>query len=81
MIMELDDREASSFPSGLRRLKNGVPQGSVRALFLFNVYICGPPPITPVKFANADNLAILHSNEELKMLERTLTYDMTTFSA
>ena len=30
--------------------------------FLFNIYIYDLPPITLMKFANSDNLAILHSS-------------------
>ena len=69
-----------SKPSRLRRLRNGVPQGSVLAPLLFNIYAYDIPSITSKKFAYADDLAILHTSGEWKELERTLSQDMTTLS-
>ena len=57
MIMELVRNKSftlitdDSKPSRLRRLKNGVPQGSVLALLFFNIYICDLPSITSKKCA------------------------------
>ena len=51
-----------SKPSRLRRLKNGLPQGSVLAPLLFNIYIYDLPSITSKKYVYADDLAILHSS-------------------
>ena len=48
--------------SRLRRLKNGVPQGSVLAPLLFNIYTYDLPSIIFRKFAYADDLAMLHSS-------------------
>ena len=47
--------------SRLRRLKNGVPQGSVLSPMLFNTYIRDLPETTcmPRKYGYADDLAIL----------------------
>ena len=79
-----------SKPSRLRRLKNGVSQGSVLAPLLFNIYIYDLPSITSKKYAYADDLAILHSLEgarknwcgkDWKVLKRNLSDDMTTLSA
>ena len=85
MIMELV-RDISftlttgdSKPSRLRCLKNGFAQGSVLAPLLFNIYDL--PSITSKKYANANEVAILYSSEDSKVLERTLSKDMTTLSA
>ena len=45
--------------SRLRRLKNGVPQGSVLAPTLFNIYLSDLPPTSSSKYAYADDLALL----------------------
>ena len=68
-------------PSRLPRLKNGLPQGSILAPGLVNIYIYDPPSIISKKYANADDLAILHLSGNQKVLERTLSEDMTTLSA
>ena len=70
-----------SEPGRLRRLKNGLPQGSVLDPLLFNIYIYDLPSKTCRKCAYADDLAIVYSFENLKVLERTLSEDMTTLSA
>ena len=89
MIMELARNRsctlttAGSKPSRLQRLKNGLSQGSVLASFLFNLYsyIYDLPFTTSKKYAYADDLAILYSSGDWKVLERTLSEDMTTLSA
>ena len=68
-------------PSRLRRLKNGLPQESNFAPLLFKIYIYDLPSITSKKYSYADDLAILHSSGDWKVLERTLSEDMTTLSA
>ena len=45
--------------SRLRRMKNGVPQGSVLSPMLFNIYISDLPETTSRKYGYADDLAIL----------------------
>ena len=66
-----------SKPSRLRRLRNSVPQGSVLAPLLFNIYTNDVPSITSKKFAYADDLAILHTSGDWKELE---SQDMTALS-
>ena len=67
--------------SRLRRLKNGVPQGSVLAPLLFNIYTYHLPSMISRKFAYADDLALLRSSGNLKDLEGTLSQDTSTLSA
>ena len=65
----------------LRRLKNGVLQGSVLAPLLFNIYTYDLPSMISRKFAYADDLALLHTSGNWKDLEGTLSQDMSTLSA
>ena len=53
------------------------------APLLFNIYsyIYDLLSITSKNYAYADDLAILHSSEDLKVLERTLSEDIATLSA
>ena len=87
MIMELVRNRSLTLTTGdskqsrLRRLKNGVPQGSVLAPLLFNIYTYDLPSIISRKFAYADDLALLHSSGNWKDLEGTLSQDMSTLSA
>ena len=87
MIMELVRNRIFTLTTGdskqsrLRRLKNGVPQGSVLAPLLFNIYTYNLSSMISRKFAYADDLALLHSSENWKHLERTLSQDKSTLSA
>ena len=87
MIMELVRNRSFTFTTGdskqskLSRLKNGVRQGSVLAPFLFNIYTYDLPSMISTKFAYADDFALLHSFENWKDLEGTLSQDMSTLSA
>ena len=87
MIMELVRNRSfilttgDNKPSRLRRLKNGLPQRSVLAPLLFNIYTYDLSSMTFKKYAYADDLAILYSSGDWKVLERTLSRDMTTLSA
>ena len=66
--------------SRLRRLKNGVPQESVLAPLLFNIYTYDLPSMISRKFAYADDLALLHSSGNWNDLEGTLSQDISTLS-
>ena len=87
MIMELVRNQSFTLTTGdskqsrLRRFKNGVPQGSVLAPLLFNIYTYDVPSMISRKFAYADDLALLHSSGNWKDLEGTLSQDMCTLSA
>ena len=87
MIMELVRNRNFTLTTGdskqsrLRRLKNGVPQESVLAPLLFNIYTYDLPPMISRKFAYADDLALLHFSGNWKDLEGTLSQDMSTLSA
>ena len=64
--------------SRLRRVKNGVPQGSVLAPMLFNIYIHDIPDTISKKDGYSDDLDILTAHREWKMIESTLSKDMST---
>ena len=87
MIMELVRNRSftlttdGSKQSRLCCLKNGVPQGSVLAPLLFNIYTYDLPSMISRKFSYADDLALLHSSENWKGLEEALSQDMSTLSA
>ena len=87
MIMELVRNRSFILTTGdsrqsrLRYLKNDVPQGSVLAPLLFNIYTYGLPSMISGKFAYADDLALLHSSGNWKDLEGTLSQDMSTLLA
>ena len=87
MIMELVPNKSftltagDSTPSRLRRLRNGLPQGSVLASFLFNICTYDLPSMTSQKYAYADDLALLYASRDWKAVEDTLSQDMTTLSA
>ena len=87
MIMELVRNRSFTLTIGdnkqsrLRRLKNGVPQGSVLAPLLINIYTYDLPSMISRNFDYADDLALLHFSGNWKDLEGTLSQDMSTLSA
>ena len=86
MIMELVRNRRFILTTGdskrsrLRRLKNGVPQESVLAPLLFNIYVYDLPSTVSRRYAYADDLALLYFSNDWKDLERVLSQDMTTIS-
>ena len=86
MIMELVRNRSFILATGdskrsrLRRLKNGVPQGSVLAPLLFNIYVYDLPSTVSRRYVYADDLALLYSSDDWKDLEGVLSQDMTTIS-
>ena len=78
LIMELVRNRSFTLTTGvskqsrLRRFKIGVPQESILAPLLFNIYTYGLPSMISRKFVYADDLALLHSSGNWKDLERTL---------
>ena len=63
--------------SRLRRMKNGVPQGSILSPMLFNIYISDLPETTCRKYGYADDPAILLRRPSWKEMEEGLNKDMT----
>ena len=86
-IMELVRNQRFTLTTGdskqsrLRRLKNGVPQGSVLAPLSFNIYTYDLPSMISRKFVYANDLILLHSFGNWKDLGGTLSQDMSTLSA
>ena len=62
-------------------MRNGLPQGSVLAPLLFNIYTYDLPSTVSQKYAYADDLALMHTSKDWKTLEGTLSQDVTTLSA
>lgn len=59
-------------------LNNGLPQGSVLAPLLFNLYISDMPETGSNKFAYADDLALATQGSSFAPIEETLTGDLVT---
>ena len=61
--------------------KSSVIITNFLALILFNIYTYNLPSMISRKFAYADDLALLHSSENWKDLEGTLSQNMSTLLA
>ena len=66
--------------SRLRRLKNGIPQGSILAPMHFSIYIHDIPDMLSKKYRYTEDLKILLSDNNWTSVESGLTADMTTLS-
>ena len=66
--------------SRLRRIHNGVPQGSSLAPTLFNIYISDIPKTTSKPYGYADDLALLTAHQTWEKVEETLNKDMQSIS-
>ena len=76
-LMELlTNRSFKIRTSSLRRIRNGVPQGSMLAPTLFNIYISYIPSTVSKKYGYADDLALLTTHHSWEKVKRTLNQDM-----
>ena len=66
--------------SRLKRINNGVPQGSVLSPLLFNVYIADLPLTNSKKYGYADDIALLKVHRDWNTIEETLSQDMYILS-
>ena len=86
-VMELISRRtfrlttSSGETSKVRSLKNGVPQGSVLAPLLFNIYVSDLPPTKATKYMYADDIALAIASSREAELETELSADMENISA
>ena len=64
--------------SKFRTLNNGLPQGSVLAPLLFNLYTSDLPQTISRKFIYADDLALTYRHNDFNTLENALSTDLDT---
>ena len=73
-------RSSDGQVSRLRRIHNGVPQGSTLAPTLFNIYISYIPKTTSKQYGHADDFALLAAHQTWEKVEETLNQDMQSLS-
>jgi len=71
---------ANDKSSKFKTLNNGLPQGSVLAPLLFNVYTHDLPCTTSQKFIYADDLALTFQHKDFNVIEKYLTTDLKIIS-
>ena len=59
-----------------RRLVNGVPQGSVLAPMLFNIYTADLPTCSSQRYIYADDIALLFRHKSIDRIEKCLSNDL-----
>ena len=62
----------------LWHLKTGIPQGSILAPLLSNIYTSNLPTTVSRNYAYADDLAIMHADKDWQAVEGVLSKDMAT---
>ena len=67
--------------SRTRKIKNGVPHGSVIAPCLFNVYISDMPDTESLKLGYADDWVLAHQSKSWNEIERVLSRDTTVLKS
>ncbi|GFR97158.1 RNA-directed DNA polymerase from mobile element jockey [Elysia marginata] len=67
--------------SKTRKIRNGVPQGSVIEQTLFNIYISDMPETNSLLPGYADDWVLTHQSKEWTEIEDTLSKDTTAQKA
>ena len=67
---------SSGSRSRKRKLRNGLPQGSVLAPTLFNIYIADMPPTLARKYLYADDSALGYAAASFEQIESALQEDL-----